>query len=77
MNLAYQNIPSLQEYALISQNKVRVELYTRSSKIWTYDRFDDIESTLHFASIDCHLNLADIYESVEFEVVQELIMPSE
>jgi Uma2 family endonuclease len=63
--LHYQQIPTLREYALISQEAARVELYTRGeNSAWIYKVFAGSESTVSFASIDCGVPLADIYRDV-------------
>ncbi len=66
--LHYQQIPTLREYVLVSQETARVELYTRGEdSAWTYKVVAGLEATVAFASIDCAVPLADIYRDVEFE----------
>ncbi len=66
----YRLIPSLQEYVLISQHTVCVELYTRdiakSETAWSYSTLEDLEAVLHLESIGSHVPLRDIYRKVEF-----------
>ena len=60
---AYQTIPSLEEYVLIEQDFVQIELY-RKSESWIpsfYFLGDDIT----FTSIDLTLPVAEIYQRVE------------
>lgn len=58
---AYRTLPSLKEYALISQNEIRVELFRRRGDIgWdviTYEPGDTVE----FSGIEFALPIADIY----------------
>jgi len=62
----YRRLDSLREYVLVAQDKMRVEHYVREGEQWVLSELSDAESTLHLASIDCHVGLAAIYERVEF-----------
>lgn len=66
----YRYIPSLQEYVLISQHRVCVELYTRkeagSSTKWDYSVVEEREAILHLESIGCNIPLSAIYRKVQF-----------
>jgi Uma2 family endonuclease len=65
--LHYQQIPTLREYALVSQNEARVELFARGEdSAWTYKMVAGPEARVSFASIDCNVALADIYRDVAF-----------
>ena len=62
----YQKLPSLQEYVLVSQSEMQVELFRRDiDGTWLVQRLGSGE-TLHLASIDLEISLAEIYEDVEF-----------
>lgn len=64
----YRTIPTLRDYILISQDDYRVEQYMRQENDeWLLREFVGIEAQLTIRSIDCVLNLEDIYEKVEFE----------
>ncbi len=64
--LHYQQISTLREYALVSQEEARVELYTRGeNSAWTYKMVSGPEAVVSFASIDCSVPLADIYRDLE------------
>lgn len=73
----YQLLPSLQEYVLISQNKVRIERYTRDGDEWKYIILDHLDATMHLASLNCHIPLRIIYRKVEFPALPELAPPAE
>ena len=62
----YQQLTSLQEYMLVSQDEVHVELYHRQETQWKPTEFRSFENVLSLASIDCELALSDIYRRVEF-----------
>jgi Uma2 family endonuclease len=63
--LHYQSLPSLQEYVLISQDKVQVEIYCRkSSARWEYERLTRRSDILLFKTIDYAIPLDALYQSV-------------
>ncbi len=61
--MAYLNIPSLQEYLLIEQDKCEVEVFRRKDN-WasTYYVLGDV---ITFDSIDASLSVEEIYDRVE------------
>lgn len=61
----YQQIASLKDYILISQNEIRVEHYRRQESEWLQSEFRGPEGVLSLISIDCELRLSDIYRRVE------------
>jgi Uma2 family endonuclease len=64
---AYQELESLNEYLLVSQDKPRVEQFVREGRrTWTYAAVEGLESSLALPSIDCTLNLSAVYDKVEF-----------
>ena len=71
----YRQLPSLQEYVLVSQDKVLVEHYHRqekqgtapaTGKDWIFTDFQALEESLPLTSIRCELPLQEIYERVLF-----------
>ena len=62
----YQQLASLREYILVSQDEVGVERYRRQGREWQPTEFRSLEDVLSFTSIDCELSLEDIYRRVEF-----------
>jgi Uma2 family endonuclease len=59
----YREIPSLQEYILVSQDKVLVERYVRQPEgEWQRLVLDSLEATLDLPSISAKLKLSDIYD---------------
>ena len=61
----YQQIASLKDYILISQDKVHVEHYCRRGSRWLQTEFAELEDVLPLRSIDCELPLQDVYRRVE------------
>ncbi len=64
---AYQDIPSLQQYLLISQTEPHLTLFTRLGNTWQRQDLADMDGSVTLVSINCELTLREIYEDVEFE----------
>ena len=71
----YRQLVSLQEYVLVSQDKVLVEHYRRqekqgtatvTGKDWIFTNFQELEEKLSLTSIQCELPLQEIYERITF-----------
>jgi Uma2 family endonuclease len=63
----YKSIGSFTEYILIARNRPKVTQYIKQSdNSWLQHEFTNIDDTFHLASIDCQLNLSEIYENVDF-----------
>ena len=62
----YKQLDSLQEYMLISQNRVHVERYLRQDTQWILTEFRKIDEVIHLLSNRCKLSVRDIYTLVKF-----------
>ena len=63
----YRQVPSIQEYVLIAQDRPLVERYLRQQDgSWVLMAFDDMARTFDFGSIPVQVALAEIYRDVEF-----------
>src|ERR1044072_6698528 len=61
--LSYQQISSLQEYLLLSQDEILIEGYTRQGNdTWLYTKLTDAEGKLTLSSVACELALRDVYD---------------
>ena len=60
----YQELTSLREYVLVSQDRVRVEQYRLLKTQWVQTEFRALEDVLPLVSIGCELPLRDIYRRV-------------
>src|SRR5215210_5387372 len=61
--LSYQQIESLQEYLLVSQDEEIVEHYVRKSNdTWLYTKAIGLGETIILPSIECEVTLRDIYD---------------
>jgi Uma2 family endonuclease len=63
----YRQIPSLQEYVMIAQDRPLVERYVRQADAtWVLTAFDELTQTFAFASIPAQVALAEVYRGVTF-----------
>ena len=60
----YKQIASLQEYILVSQDRVHVESYRRQGTRWLHNTFQRLEDMLSLDSIECEVPLHAIYRRV-------------
>jgi len=58
--LRYTNCPSIQEYVLISQDRILVEIFTREGLRWGYDRYESGEN-IEFKSIGLIFSIEKLY----------------
>ena len=60
--LSYQQISSLQDYLLVSQDEFLVEGYTRQGNDrWLYTKVTSLEGMIGLQSVECNLPLRDVY----------------
>ncbi len=62
----YQQIASLKEYILVSQDKVKVQHHRLQDTQWELEEFYALQNSLTLSSIGCSLSLRDIYTRVTF-----------
>jgi Uma2 family endonuclease len=66
---AYRTLSTFQEYLLIDQYTPHVEQYSKTdAHKWIFTEYNDPESSIALLSIPFEIRLADLYESVEFEL---------
>lgn len=63
----YRKIDSLQEYVLVSQSERRVEKFHRRGEQWVLSECVGIEAVCELESVNCRIQLAEIYDKVAFE----------
>lgn len=68
---AYQSLPSLQEYMLIEQDFVDVEISRRSNH-WQPEHHY-LDDDIYLASIDCHIAVETLYQRVQNEDMQAFL----
>ena len=62
----YRQLESLQEYIVVSQDKVNVDRYLRKQDEWGITFFQELTQQVPLTSIECELPLQEIYERVTF-----------
>jgi Uma2 family endonuclease len=62
---SYQTIESLQDYLLISSDRMHADLYSRDGSGWRLTSTNKPDDIIHLASCGCRLKLADIFRKVE------------
>lgn len=65
---AYQQIPSLQEYAVVDQYRTEVQVHRRQENGgWITYFFNESDDIVEFKSVDLTIPLPEIYRRVTFE----------
>ena len=63
----YQQIASLKEYILVSQDKVHVEHYRLQGIQWTLKEYQALQNTFALSSIECRLYLSNVYRRLNLD----------
>lgn len=64
----YRSLPELQDYILISQDKVYVEHFEKQAPHqWLLNEYQSLQDELKIAQFDEVISVADIYEKIVFE----------
>ncbi|MGF1493625.1 MAG: Uma2 family endonuclease [Microcoleaceae cyanobacterium] len=67
---AYRTIPDFQEYLLVDQYRVHVEHYVRTAAHqWLFSEYDDPSLTLEFSAFEFQVQIADLYEDIDFSEI--------
>lgn len=63
----YKSIESFTEYVLIAQDRPHVTQFIKQDENnWLNREFNSLQDTFHLASLDCELELLELYQDVEF-----------
>ena len=63
----YRSIPQLNQYLLVSQEEILIESYSKTSENnWLLQEYTPARGIISLDSLGISLNLADIYEGVDF-----------
>jgi Uma2 family endonuclease len=66
--LFYQQMPSVQEYAVVDQHRINIELHRRQPNgTWITYFFDASDDEIEFESVGLTLPITEIYRRVRFE----------
>jgi len=61
----YQQIESLQEYVLVTQDEPVVETFVRQPDAsWRYTKVADMDQSVRFAAVPCRVAMQDIYAKI-------------
>lgn len=63
----YRRLPTLREYLLVAQDRMRVELYVRQGEQWLLTEFSEPDAVVPLPSLECELVLRDIYQRIELD----------
>jgi Uma2 family endonuclease len=63
----YRRLESLQDYLLVSQDKILLEHYSRQGDQWLLTERNHPDQVLRLTSIDCEISLREVYAKVNFE----------
>lgn len=62
---SYQQIESLQEYLLVTQDEFVIEHYVRQpDDKWLYTKATGLEASVRLPSLSCEIALSDVYDKV-------------
>ena len=63
----YRSIPQLNQYLLVSQGEILIESYSKTSENnWLLQEYTPAREIIALDSLGISLNLADIYEGIDF-----------
>ncbi|MGH2587833.1 MAG: Uma2 family endonuclease [Dehalococcoidia bacterium] len=65
--ISYRQLPSLQEYVLVAQDRPRIEHYARHGEQWILTTVTDLDASVRLPAIGCELRLRDVYRRVNLE----------
>lgn len=68
---SYRELPSLQEYVLVSQYDPHIEHYVRMGEKWALSDTIGLEASVDLPTIGCMLKLGDVYDKVVFVSEEE------
>ncbi len=63
----YLDVPSIKEYLIVDQDRVRADLYTRSEDGWLLRVCNQLEDVIPLSALKCELPLTQIYDGIVFE----------
>jgi Uma2 family endonuclease len=64
---SYRQLPTLQEYVLVAQDRPSVEHYARHGEQWVLTTITDLDASVRLPAIGCELRLREIYRRVNVE----------
>ena len=72
--VAYRTIPAFQEYLLIDQYRIHVEHHVRTAAHqWLFSEYDEPTVTLALSTFEFQIQIAELYESIDFSTVESKV----
>ncbi|MCU0238738.1 MAG: Uma2 family endonuclease [Pyrinomonadaceae bacterium] len=62
----YKQMQSLQEYVIIWQDQVLLEIHRRYGQFWRVERYNELSDEIELVSVNYSINLSEIYQGVNF-----------
>ena len=62
----YLDLPSIEAYLIVDQDRPRADLYTRAEEGWYLRVFNQLEDVIALTALDCELPLAQVYRGIEY-----------
>ena len=62
----YFDVPSIEAYLIVDQDRVRAHLYTRAEEGWLVRVYSQPEDVIPLSALNCELPLAQVYRGIEF-----------
>jgi Uma2 family endonuclease len=67
---AYRAIDTFQEYLLIDQYRIHVEHHVKTAiNQWLFSEYDDPNVTISLQFLDVSIQIADLYDNIDFNVL--------
>ena len=63
----YLDVPSIEAYLIVDQDRPRADLYTRADEGWLLRVFASPEDVIPLKALNCDLPLAQVYQGIAFE----------
>ncbi len=63
----YFNVPSIEAYLIVDQDRPRADLYSRMQDGWRLRAFNQPEDVIPLPALECQLPLEQVYRGIVFE----------
>ena len=62
----YLEVPSIEAYLIVDQDRPRVDLFTRAEAGWDVRAFNQLDDVIPLPMLNCELPLSAVYGDIEF-----------
>ncbi len=62
----YLDVPSIEAYLIVDQDRIRADLYTRADDGWLLRVFSSPEDVIPLSILNCEVSLGQIYRGIAF-----------